>query len=125
MELAADLGAILPAAELRYGSSFADFDNDGRLDLATAPRVRELGRRQAAHLAQPRRQPAAVRRCGRHPHLVDVQPFGNAETLCWADVNGDGFVNLFVPVYPDWAGGRPGNFFLRNLGSAGGDWLGF
>ena len=49
------------------------------------------------------------------PGVVNTQPYNNGETLCWGDVNGDGNLDAFLPVYPASLGG-PGNFFLRNQG---------
>lgn len=116
-EFAGNLGDFIPPAERRYGASFADYDNDGLPDIATAPRVPAWGDNRM-HL---------LRNLGGGPHfidvasdpaIVDVQPYNNAETLCWADYNGDGSLDLFVPVYPAWEGG-PGNFFLSGLGPTG------
>jgi hypothetical protein len=115
-EHAADLDEVLPASERRYGASFGDYDADGRNDLGTEPRVpmsgddrmhllRNLGAAGWADVAD-------------DPSLVDVQPWGNSETLCWADVDGDRRLDAFLPVYPPWAAG-PGNFFLYNEGPTG------
>ncbi len=114
-ELAADLRGFMPPAERRYGSSFGDYNNDGLPDIATAPRVPIWGD-DRMHL---------LKNLGEGPNFVDVafdeeiidaQPYNNAETLCWADVDGDRNLDLFVPVYPPWVGGGPGNFFLSNQG---------
>ena len=112
---AADLSELIPPAERRYGSSFGDYDNDGLPDLAIAPRVSPPGDDLFHLLHALGGGPNFVDVAG-DPSIVDVQPHGNAETLCWADVDGDRNLDLFVPVYP---GLGPGNFFLHNLGPTG------
>ncbi|MSR64071.1 MAG: VCBS repeat-containing protein [Planctomycetes bacterium] len=115
-ELAADLDGVLPPANNRYGSSFGDYDNDGLPDLGTEPRVssgdsclhllKNLGAAQFVDVAI-------------DPALMIGQPCeAPAETICWGDVEEDGDLDLFLPVYPRSAGG-PGNFFLENLGPTG------
>jgi hypothetical protein len=113
---AVNLQNLMPPTQLRYGSSFGDFDNDGLPDIAIAPRVAALGD-DRLHLLHNLGGGNFADVAG-DPSVVDVQPRGNAETLCWADVNGDGNLDLFVPVYPAWEGG-PGNFFLLNQGPTG------
>lgn len=112
-EFAGDLDSLMPPTERRYGSSFGDYNNDGLPDIATEPRVPLWGD-DKMHL---------LKNLGGGPNfvdvaadgaIVDVQPHNNGETFCWADVNGDRNLDLFVPVYPDWNLG-PGNFFLLNL----------
>jgi len=115
-ELAADLDDVVPHAEWRYGASFGDYDNDGLPDIATEPRIyvgdqkvhllKNLGGGQFADVAGDQ-------------GIVDVQPFGDSETNCWADVDADGDLDLFVPTYPEWVEQGPGNFFLENLGPTG------
>ncbi len=112
-QLAGNLATLVPPTERRYGASFGDYDNDGLLDIATAPRIPAWGddRMHLLHASQG----AGFTDIASDPALVDVQPYGNAETLCWADVDDDADLDLFVPVYPAWSGG-PGNFFLTNQG---------
>jgi FG-GAP-like repeat len=104
------------APGLRYGSSIADYDNDGLADIATEPRaaaaenmklLRNLGGLLFVDVAG-------------DPNIVDVVPQGDTETICWSDVDFDGNLDCFVPAYPSWAlGNGPGNFFLHNLGPSG------
>ncbi|MCP3980736.1 MAG: VCBS repeat-containing protein [bacterium] len=116
-ELAADLDAVLPPAERRYGASFGDYNRDGLPDLGTEPRVPFWGDDKMHLLKNLGGGPNFVDVAG-DPLIVDTQPFQNGETLCWADVDGDRNLDAFLPVYPPWAGG-PGNFFLHNLGPTG------
>ncbi len=119
-ELAADLDSILPRADYRYGSSFGDYNNDGLPDIATEPRkdYDNDGDDTLLHLLENLGGGPNFVDVAGLPTIVDVQPFGDSETLAWGDVNCDGNLDLFVPVYPPWAAG-PGNFFLFNLGSTG------
>ena len=112
-ELAADLSTAMPPTERRYGSSFGDYDGDGLPDIAAAPRVPYWGD-DRFHLLH-NGGGTSFADVASDPSIVDVQPYGNTETLCWADVDADGDLDLFVPAYPAWEGG-PGNFFLRNDG---------
>ena len=111
-----DFSTSIPETERRYGSSFGDYDNDGLPDIAVSSRAPQYGD-DKFHL---------LHNLGGGPNFtdvagdvatVDVQPYGNAETLCWADVDGDRNLDLFVPEYPGTLG--PGNFFLHNLGPTG------
>lgn len=119
-ELVADLDDVLPSAYARYGSSFGDYNNDGLPDIGTEPReihgdvnlnlLENLGGGKFVNVID---------------DVVDVIPYGDSETICWGDVNGDGYLDMFLPVYPPWASGSlgqggPGNFFLFNLGPTGG-----
>ena len=117
--LAANLADLLPPATLRYGSSFGDYDNDGLPDIATAPRKDGDGDLELHLLKNLGGGPLFVD-VASDPVIVDTQPFGDSETLCWGDVDSDFDLDLFVPVYPQWAiAGQPGNFFLSNLGPSG------
>ncbi len=115
-QFAANLSNVMPPSERRYGFSFGDYDNDGLPDIATSPRVPAWGD-DRMHLLHNAGGGGSFIDVAADPSIVDVQPYGNGETLCWADVNGDGNLDLFVPAYPAWAGG-PGNFFLLNQGPA-------
>ena len=116
--LAADLDAFLPPTGRRYGSSFGDYNNDGLPDIGTEPRDGNGGD-ESFHLLKNLGGGPSFVDVATDPAIVDVQPFGDAETLCWGDVDGDGDLDGFLPVYPAWAGGGPGNFFLNNLGPTG------
>ena len=113
-EFAGNLSSQMPPTERRYGASFGDFDNDGYPDLATAPRVPAWGD-DRLHLLQNVGGGASFIDVAPDKSILDSQPYGNVETVCWADVNGDGNLDLFVPAYPEWDGG-PGNFFFLNGG---------
>ncbi len=114
-EFAADLSTVVPPTERRYGSSFGDYDSDGFPDIAMAPRVPFWGD-DRFHLLHSLQGGASFADVAGDPAIVDVQPYGNAETLVWADMDGDANLDLFVPVYP---GLGPGNFFLYNRGPTG------
>jgi VCBS repeat protein len=112
----ADISTQLPFASGRYGSTFGDYNLDGLPDIATEPR--KYGFDDCLHL---------LRNLGGgffldiapDPNLVDVQPCGaSSETLTWADLDGDGDLDLFLPIYPPDAGST-GNRFLHNLGPTG------
>jgi len=120
-ELAADLDSVLPAAAARYGASFGDYDGDGLPDIGTEPRGGALGGGEPGD-----KKLHLLNNLGGGPNfadvagdraIVDLQPFGPSETLCWGDVNDDGNLDLFLPVYPAPQG--EGNFFLFNLGPSG------
>jgi len=93
----------------RYGAALGDYDADGWLDAATEPR----GTQPMMLLRGPSLEDVAG-----DPDVVDVRPRGQAETSCWGDVDHDGDLDLFVPVYPEWEGSA-GNFFLHDLGPSG------
>jgi hypothetical protein len=98
-----------------YNGCLADYDDDNLPDIGTEPRncymnlLHNEGGNQYIDV-------------GSDPAIVDVQPWGFAETLCIADVDGDGHVDLFLPCYPPWewsGSGYDGNQFLQNLGPVG------
>lgn len=97
----------------RYGAAFGDYDNDNRPDMVTAPRgcCSDLFHNLGGGFWENLTFNNAI--------LLGDEPTGSAETICWADVDGDANLDCFVPVYPAWAGGGPGNFFLYNLGPTG------
>ncbi|HET6201441.1 MAG TPA: VCBS repeat-containing protein [Planctomycetota bacterium] len=114
-QLVADLDApptvVLPVGGFRYGASFGDYDNDGLPDLPTEPRSFS-GCFQFLH------------NLGGGPSFADVSSASavvisepcaiDSETIGWADVDGDGDLDMFLPVYPP-----TGNFFWTNLGPTG------
>lgn len=104
------------APKSRYGQAIADYDNDGDGDVATEPRSNVD---EGMNLLQNLFGVTQWVDVASDPNIVDVKPYGNAETNAWADVDFDGWIDLFVPVYPSWVYGAPGNFFLHSLGPTG------
>lgn len=114
--LAADLDSVLPAAGGRYGSAWGDWDQDGLPDLATEPRA--YGQDDCLHLLHNDGGGAFTDVAG-DPNVLDLQPCGAlAESNNWADFDGDGDLDLFIPNYPPNEG-SDGNHFLHNLGPSG------
>jgi hypothetical protein len=116
-ELTADLDVFLPVANRRYGSSFGDYDGDGKPDLGTEPRL-GFGGDGCFHLLHNLGMATFVD-VAEDPALVDALLCGLSETICWGDTDDDGDLDMFLPVYPPWAFNGPGNFFLENLGPSG------
>jgi hypothetical protein len=113
-QLAADLDTELPATSNRYGSSFGDYDNDGLPDIGTEPRPAGDSCMHLLHNLGA----APFEDIATDPLLFQGQPCGaSAETICWGDVEEDGDLDVFLPVYPRNLG--PGNFFMENLGPTG------
>ena len=110
---------LLPPTTRRYGASFGDYDDDGLPDIGTEPRLVASGD-TCLHLAH-NLGGASFVDVAIDPAIVDVQPCQSyAETICWGDVDHDGRLDMFFPVYPV-SYGSPGNFFLYNLGPTGPD----
>jgi len=117
--LAADLDSVLPFTARRYGSAFGDYDKDGLPDIGTEPRD-GWGGDECFHLLHALDALGSYEDVAIDPLIVDLQPCNSdAETICWGDVDGDTNLDMFLPVYPAWAFGGPGNFFLYNLGPTG------
>ncbi len=114
---------LLPVTSARYGCSFGDYDNDGLPDIAIEPRK-----------VQGDSCFRMLHNLGGGPNFVQVagengiisSPCGlPSETIGWADVDADGDLDLFLPVYPAWAPPfGPGNLFWTNFGpnGQGGAW---
>ena len=113
----ANLKTLLPASSNRYGTSFGDYNEDGLPDIATEPR--RFSGDTCAHLFRNDGAATFVDVSG-DPAIVDLQACdSDAESICWGDVDGDSRLDWFLPVYPSWHGGGPGNFFYYNLGPVG------
>lgn len=115
---AANLEDLVPNLGGRYGSSCGDYDNDGLPDIATEPR--QSGGDDCFHLFHNLGNAAFVD-VAVDPAVVIGQPCEmNSETSCWADVDDDGDLDLWVTAYPEPTlpdGG--GNRFWENLGPIG------
>jgi hypothetical protein len=115
-ELYADTGPEIGDTEARYDAAIADYDLDGLPDFGTEPRafktycfdlVKNVDGSTFTNVAD-------------DPGIIDVVPCnGDCETLAVADVDGDVDLDWFLPAYPAWVFGGPGNFFLQNLGPVG------
>ncbi len=102
---------LQPVLVPRYGGSFCDYNRDGLPDLATEPRpgacfnlFRNDGNGAFTDVAA-------------LPAVFAVRPCQDAsETVCWGDVDFDGWPDLFLPTYPPPVGstGRQDNYFWRN-----------
>ncbi|MCK6448913.1 MAG: CRTAC1 family protein [Planctomycetes bacterium] len=113
--LAGDLAPKL-APGIRYGAAFGDFDGNGYPDLATEPRKSSAGQGDLTLLENSDGTVAGFRNVAPNGWRLDVLPFDClTETNNWADVDGDGWVDLFMPTYG--AGqGSTGNWLLKNRG---------
>ncbi len=113
---AADLRQALGASSFRYGSALGDFNRDGLPDIASEPR--KGGADDCLHLFRNLGAWGFVDISGDR-NLVDAALCGAlAETIAWADFDGDGDLDMFFPSYP-LASGSIDNRFLHNLGPTG------
>ncbi len=117
--LASDLSDVLTMPALRFGASFADWNEDGLPDVATEGR----------NVCTPF-QPCPFDECSHlllntgdgqfedvSTAIVDTSLCNlQAETFCWGDVDGDLDLDLFMPAYAPGVLDSPGNLFLENLG---------
>ena len=107
------LRPLLPPGA-RYGSSAGDYDADGFPDIAGEPRGGCIG---LLHALDGRGAYAEV---ASNPEVVLGPPSCGiwAETSCWADVDDDRDLDLWVTAYlePPSSGG---NHFFENLGATG------
>ncbi len=108
---AVDLAPLL-GTNFRYGAAFGDFNEDGLPDLATEPRLAS-----ASCMSLLEAGPNGVfRDIAKQAWRIDATVcVANTETNCWGDVDGDGWIDLFVPAYPPVMGST-GNWFFENLG---------
>jgi len=114
----ADLDVFQPPINSRYGATCGDYDNDGLPDIATEPRQSDTD--DCFHLLH-NLGGASFLDVAVDPGVVSGQPCEmNAETGCWADVDDDGDLDLWITAYldetvPDGSGNR----FWENLGPIG------
>jgi len=111
-----DLDSVLPAASVRYGAAFGDFNADGLPDIVTEPR--KGGGDSCLHLLR-NEGGSLFHDIAGDPTLLNWQPCGAlAETALWGDVDADGDLDLFFPTYQA-SKGSIDNRFLQNLGPVG------
>lgn len=113
--LVGDLSPLI-APGIRYGAAFGDFDGNGFPDLATEPRKSSAGNGDLSLLENGNGTVAGFREIAGKAWRVDLRPYlCLTETNNWADVDGDGWIDLFMPTYG--AGqGSTGNWLLKNRG---------
>ncbi len=113
---AVDLRQALGASSFRYGSALGDFNRDGYPDIASEPR--KGGADDCLHLFRNQGGWVFTDISGDR-NLVDAGLCGAlAETIAWADFDGDRDLDMFFPSYP-LASGSIDNRYLNNLGPTG------
>ena len=112
-----DMNQVLTSPGVRYGSSFGDYNNDGWPDIGTEPR--EGFADDCFHLLRSVNGGASWVDVAGYSAILDAQPCAaDSETISWADVDGDGDLDMFLPIYPPGVGSID-NKFLHNLGPTG------
>jgi len=94
-----DTGVLLPAEEIN-SLTWADYDNDGKMDLAVS-----AGSQMSGVLGQT----YLYRNSGNGNFSVVVQPIDASGTIAWADYDNDGRIDFI-------AGGRDKTSIYRNTG---------
>lgn len=124
--LAVDLDANPPGLLMRgkrYGAAFADYDNNGKVDIAFEPRVccTPSGPSCFQVLRDSLETFGFVQVATPEGQIIGSPCEIDSESICWGDVDFDGDLDLLLPAYPPWAGGgNPrGNFFWTNRGPTG------
>ena len=118
-QVVANLASLLPFADFRYGSSFGDYNNDGLPDIGCEPRTC-CGGDSCHHLFLNLGGGPNFMDVAGDPAIFNIQACdADAETMIWGDVDGDANLDFFLPVYPPFVYGGPGNFFWHNLGPTG------
>ena len=112
--LSTDISATLPFAGWRHGSAFGDYNNDGLPDIAGEP-YGCCGGDPCHHLYK-NLGLGTFQNVATDLSIMDVQGCGLSESAIWGDVDGDGNLDLFIPYYPPFVYGGPGNFFWHNNG---------
>ena len=110
-----DLSPWMPPDVQRYGLVLFDYDGDQLLDIADEPRGPSNPPEADLYFLHALDGDQFEEIAG-NPAIVDSRPFDIAgETNVVADVDGDGWLDLFIPSYPPWYTST-GNWYLHNDG---------